>query len=133
MAEPSNSSEEHAPRRVLVADDGRNAAEILAMFFQLEGMETAVAYDGLDAVKLAESFDPHLVCMDLTMPRMDGYEAARIIREWKKDIVLVALSGWDGEDERRRVAEAGFDFHMVKPVSPDELRAMLARSVGHTS
>ncbi len=73
-----------APRRmgarVLVADDGKNAADILAMFFRMEGLETAVAYDGGRAVELAESFAPHLVCMDLGMPVMDGYDAARRIR-----------------------------------------------------
>jgi len=115
------------PARVLVVDDGRNAADILAMFFQMEGFDTAVAYDGAQAVDVARNFDPDLVCMDLGMPRMDGFEAAREIRRSGKSPTLVALSGWGAESDRRRSAEAGFDIHLVKPVKPDDLRALIAR------
>jgi len=117
----------NGPARVLVVDDGRNAADILAMFFQLEGFTTAVAYDGAQAVEVARNFDPDLVCMDLGMPRMDGFEAAREIRRSGKSPTLVALSGWGAESDRQRSAEAGFDMHLVKPVKPDDLRAIIAR------
>lgn len=114
------------PYRVLVVEDGKSVAEVLAMFFELEGMETAIAFDGVQAVDKAESFHPHLICMDLLMPKMDGYEAARRIRERLQDnVVLVALCGWDDPDSKRRTAEAGFDHHLVKPVSPDDLRKMI--------
>lgn len=115
------------PLRVLVADDGKNAADILAMFFQMEGMETAVAYDGRQAVESARSFAPHLICLDLGMPLLDGFEAARLIRKMHPAAVIAALSGWGSEDDRRRTAEAGFDAHLVKPVKPDDLRELLAR------
>lgn len=120
--------------RVLVVEDGKSVAEVLAMFFELEGMETAIAFDGVQAVDKAESFNPHIVCMDLLMPKMDGYEAARKIRERLQDnVVLVALCGWDDADTRRRTAEAGFDHHLVKPVSPDDLREMIRRCLLHQS
>lgn len=119
------SKESLRPSRVLVADDGRNTADILALFFQMEGMETVVAYDGAQAVDLAREFHPQIVCLDLGMPVMDGYEAARQIRLLNGDVVIIALSGWGAADDRRRSAEAGFDFHVVKPVSPDDLRAVI--------
>lgn len=115
------------PVRVLVADDSRNAAEILAMFFQLEGMETVIALNGVEAVAAAERFEPDLICLDLQMPTMDGYEAARLIRQKMGQVVIVALSGWDGSEERRRVVDAGFDVHLIKPVKPDDLRGVISR------
>jgi CheY-like chemotaxis protein len=113
--------------RILVADDGKNAADILAMFFEMEGHEVSVAYDGCSAVKTAESFRPHLIVMDIGMPGIDGLEASRRIRRapWGEDIVIVALSGLDQEEDRRSCAEAGIDRHMAKPVLPDELRAVI--------
>ena len=115
------------PARVLVADDGRNAADILALFFQMEGMETSVAYDGEEAVNAAASFSPDFAFLDLGMPKLDGYEAARRIRRMYPRVVLAALSGWGGEDDRRRSAEAGFDIHLLKPAKPDDLRDVLQR------
>jgi CheY-like chemotaxis protein len=113
--------------RILVADDGKNAADILAMFFEMEGHEVSVAYDGSAAVERAGSFRPHLIVMDIGMPEMDGLEAARRIRreEWGKEIVIVALSGLDQDEDRRSCAEAGIDRHMAKPVLPDDLRAVI--------
>ncbi len=115
------------PFRVLVVEDGKGVAEVMAMFFEMEGMETAVAFDGVEAVDTAEAFQPHLICMDLSMPRMDGIEAARRIREKSIDVVIVALCGWDDEDSRRRTAEAGFNEHLTKPLTPDVLRKMLGQ------
>jgi len=117
----------NGPSRVLVAEDGKIAADILAMFFRMEGLETAVAYDGQQALETAQHFHPHLVCMDLGMPRMDGFEAARRIRMLDKDVVIVALSGWGADEDRKRTTEAGFDCHMVKPANPDDIRSMIAR------
>lgn len=127
QAEVQVKPQRSGPARVLVVDDGRNAADILAMFFQMEGFDTAVAYDGAQAVEVARNFDPDLVCMDLGMPRMDGFEAAREIRRSGKSPTLVALSGWGAESDRQRSGEAGFDMHLVKPVKPDDLRAIIAR------
>ncbi len=113
--------------RVLIADDGKATADILNMFFIMEGMETAVAYDGAQAINAAESFRPDLVCLDLGMPVVDGYEAARKIRGIQPDAWIVALSGWGSEEDRRKTAEAGFDEHLTKPVNPTDLRALISR------
>jgi signal transduction histidine kinase len=113
--------------RVLVADDGKSTADILGMFFRMEGMDSEVVYDGDQAAKKAASFHPHLACLDLGMPVVDGYEAARLLREISPDTYLVALSGWGSDEDRKRTAAAGFDEHLVKPVSPDLLRDLLAR------
>jgi CheY-like chemotaxis protein len=113
------------PFRVLVVEDGKGVAEVMAMFFEMEGHKTAVAFDGIEAVETAEVFRPHLICMDLTMPRMDGFEAARRIRQMLLDVVIVALCGWDDEEVRHRTAEAGFNDHLAKPVTPDALRKMI--------
>jgi CheY-like chemotaxis protein len=113
--------------RVLVVDDNRGTAEVLAMFFDLSGKVTRVAVDGEEAIIEVEDFDPHLVLMDLGMPRMDGYEAARRIREGNPRVVLVALTGSDGEEAVKRVVESGFDLHLVKPATPDSLRGLIAR------
>ncbi len=113
--------------KVLIADDGKATADILNMFFIMEGMETAVAYDGAQAIKAAESFGPDLVCLDLGMPVVDGYEAARKIRHIQPGAWIVALSGWGSEEDRKRTAEAGFDEHLTKPVNPGDLRAMMKR------
>ena len=112
-------------KKVLVVDDGKNAADILKMFFEMEGLEVEVAYDGLSGLEKAKAFAPDLVVMDLGMPKMDGFEAARLMNEWDSSIRLVALSGWSREEDRRRSAEAGFGYHLVKPVTPDDLRRML--------
>lgn len=113
--------------KVLIADDGKPTADILAMFFRMEDMEAVVAYDGLQAIELAERFLPDLACLDLGMPLMDGYEAARNIRRMRPDTCIVALSGWGSEEDRRRTTEAGFDEHLTKPVNPDDLRQLVKR------
>jgi two-component system CheB/CheR fusion protein len=113
--------------RVLVVDDNRGAAEVLAMFFELDGKITRVAVDGEEAIAEVESFDPHLVLMDLGMPRMDGYEAARRIRAHNPRVVLVALTGSDGEEAVKRTVASGFDLHLVKPATPESLRGVVDR------
>jgi CheY-like chemotaxis protein len=121
-----SSDSDAAPNRILVVEDGVGAAEVIAMFFEMEGMQTAVAYDGMEAVEVAERFHPHLICMDLAMPRMNGFEAALRIREKLGEVIIVALCGWD-EGIKRQAMEAGFDDFMAKPVTPDDLRRMIER------
>jgi CheY-like chemotaxis protein len=113
--------------RILVVDDGKNAADILAMFFEMEGHVVQVAYDGLMALDLAQRFHPQLIVMDIGMPEMDGLEASRRIRREPggKEIVIIALSGLDQDDDKRSCAEAGINHHMAKPVRPDDLRAVI--------
>jgi two-component system CheB/CheR fusion protein len=116
-------------QRVLVVDDGKSTADILAMFFELEGREVSVAYDGEEALAKAGQRMPQVILMDLGMPRMDGFEAARRIRQLPGGdrVTMVALSGWGQEKDKQRSREAGFDEHMVKPVSPDDLRLLMKR------
>lgn len=113
--------------RILVVDDGKNAADILAMFFEMEGHIVQVAYDGVAAVDIAESFLPQLIVMDIGMPQMDGLEASRRIRRQAqgKEIIIIALSGLDQDDDKRSCAEAGINHHMAKPVRPDDLRSVI--------
>lgn len=113
------------PVRILVADDSKNAADILGMFLRIEGFEVAVTYDGEEAVERAAEFSPQLAFLDLGMPRLDGFGAARAIRKLFPDIKIAALSGWGAEEDRNRTAEAGFDLHLVKPPKPDDIRNAL--------
>ena len=115
-------------RRILVVDDNRDSASSLAMMLQLMGNEVRAAHDGLEAVQVAETFNPDVVLLDIGLPKLNGYEAAQRIREqpWGRDVVLIAVTGWGQEDDKRRSKEAGFNFHMVKPVEPAALEKLLA-------
>jgi CheY-like chemotaxis protein len=115
-------------RRFLVADDNRDAADSLALLLQLAGGEVHTAYDGQEAVEAAARLRPDVILLDIGMPRLNGYDAARTIREqpWGKGVVLVALTGWGQEEDRRKSKEAGFDGHLVKPVDPQALEKLLA-------
>jgi signal transduction histidine kinase/CheY-like chemotaxis protein len=115
-------------RRVLIVDDNRDSADSLATLLRLSGHETRAAYDGLEAVEAAITFRPHAILMDIGLPKLNGYEAARRIRErsMDADLVLVALTGWGQESDRRRSEEAGFDAHLVKPVDDGILTRLLA-------
>ncbi len=114
--------------RVLVADDNRDSADSMAAILGLLGFEAVVAYDGAEALRVAASARPHVAILDLGMPRLDGLEVAKRLRadEGSRDMVLIALSGWDRDDDRRRTNEAGFDHHLVKPVDLDALGRLLA-------
>ncbi len=115
-------------RRILVADDNRDAADSLALMLTMMGGEVHATYDGLAAVEAAAAFRPDVIVLDVGMPGLDGYDAARRIREqaWGKDVVLIALTGWGQEEDRQRSEEAGFDHHLPKPVEPDALKRLLA-------
>ena len=114
-------------RRVLVADDNRDGAASLGLLLTLAGHEAHFAHDGLEALEVAERVRPDVALLDLGMPRLDGLEAARRIREqpWGSGILLVALTGWGQEDDRRRTKDAGFDHHMVKPVRFEQIEDIL--------
>ena len=117
-----------AARRILVVDDNQDSADTLSILLQLTGHQTRLAFDGVEAFEAAKSFRPDVILMDLGMPKLNGFEAARQIRQqpWSKGMVLVALTGWGQEEDRNRTAEAGFDGHLVKPVDFDTLRTLLA-------
>lgn len=115
-------------RRFLVVDDNRDSAESLAIWLKINGNETHTAFDGLEAVEAAATIRPDVILLDIGLPKLNGYEAARKIRQqpWGKAVVLVALTGWGQEEDRRRSSDAGFDGHLVKPVDFDRLMNVLA-------
>ena len=117
-----------ARRRVLVVDDNRDGATSLAEMLGIMGNDTRTAHDGLEAVDVAGAFRPDVILMDIGMPKLNGYEACRRIRErpWGRGVVIVAQTGWGQDDDKRKSREAGFDFHLVKPVDPVALEKMLA-------
>jgi PAS domain S-box-containing protein len=117
-------------RRVMVADDNRDAAETLAMLLGLAGHEVRVAHGGRDALAIAQAFRPEVALLDIGMPDLSGYEVAEELRResWGADICLVALTGWGGEIDRQRAMGAGFDRHLTKPIDPGALDALLARN-----
>jgi CheY-like chemotaxis protein len=116
------------PRRVLVVDDNRDAAHSLTMVLELDGHEVRVAHDGGAALELARDYRPEVVLLDIGLPGMDGYEVARRLRaEGPGGGLLVAMTGYGQEEDRRRTREAGFDVHLVKPVEPQVIRDLLAR------
>ena len=126
---------EHAPtmgvsakHRILIVDDNRDSADSLSMLLQLTGNETYTAHDGVEAMAAIEKHRPEVVLLDIGLPKLDGHEVCRRVREqpWGKDIVVIALTGWGQEDDRRRSEEAGFNGHLVKPVDYDKLLELLS-------
>jgi CheY-like chemotaxis protein len=117
-----------AHRRILVADDNTDSAESLALLLTLRGSEVRTAHDGWEAVEAAAAFGPDIILLDIGMPRLNGYEAARKIREQGRGerVVLIALTGWGQDEDRQRSTDAGFDFHLVKPVDFAALEQLLA-------
>jgi len=116
------------PLRVVVVDDSLDAAASLAILLELNGHEVRTAYDGLEAVSTADEYRPDVVLLDLGLPKLSGHDAARRIRaqEWGRHMVLIAVTGWGGAEDRARSLEAGFDHHLVKPVDPGGLMRLLA-------
>jgi len=109
--------------RILVVDDNRDSADSLAMLLRLTGNEVHTAYDGVEGFEAAERWKPDVVLLDIGMPRLNGYDVCRRIRSepWGRDLILIALTGWGQEEDRRRTVDSGFDAHMVKPVNPSDL------------
>ena len=125
---PAPASYGGAVRRVLVVDDVRDSVDSLAALLRMDGNVVETAADGLEAVRKAEAFKPDLILLDLGLPHLNGFEACELIRRqpWGRGIVIVALTGWGQDEDRRRTLDAGFDAHLVKPVHADALRALLA-------
>jgi CheY-like chemotaxis protein/nitrogen-specific signal transduction histidine kinase len=126
-AEADGRSEVAVARRVLIADDNRDAAESLALFLQVTGHIADTAFDGEQALEMAERMRPEIVFLDLGMPRMNGYEVCRRIRatDWGKQIIVIAQTGWGQEEDKRRTREAGFDAHFVKPLDPTAVMKLI--------
>jgi signal transduction histidine kinase/ActR/RegA family two-component response regulator len=121
-------------RRVLVVDDNTSAAQSMAMILKLEGFDVQVAFDGESGLEAARAFHPAAILMDIGLPGIDGYELARRIRQDPQLnsglAMLAAVTGYAEPEARRRSREAGFDQHLVKPVDPESVLALLAEAVG---
>jgi CheY-like chemotaxis protein/two-component sensor histidine kinase len=117
--------------RILVVDDNRDFADSLAAVLRLAGNEVCVTYDGLEAVGTAGMWRPDIVLLDIGLPLLNGYDTARRIRDTlgRRNPLLVAITGWGQEEDRRRSRAAGFDHHLVKPIDPAALTTFLASAV----
>ncbi|HET9653607.1 MAG TPA: ATP-binding protein, partial [Usitatibacter sp.] len=124
---PRMLTEAPKPRRVLVVDDNHDAADSLVNLLRVMGHEVLAAYDGLEAVDAAQGFDPDVVLLDIGLPIMNGYEAARRLRGMPQGerVRLVAVTGWGQDADKRRALQAGFDHHLTKPVSMEQLQQVL--------
>jgi CheY-like chemotaxis protein len=113
--------------RILIVDDNRSVVESLKMLLDLKGNLTHVAYDGLEAIELARLVRPSVILLDIGLPKMDGWETCRRIREepWGRDITVCALTALGQDDDRLKSQKAGFDMHFVKPLEPEFLLTML--------
>jgi CheY-like chemotaxis protein/two-component sensor histidine kinase len=117
-------------KRILVVDDNKDAADSLAVLLRAYGTDVRIAYDGLEAVGSAVAFEPHVVLLDIGLPKLYGYDVAKRIREARgKDVLLIAITGWGQEEDRRRAFEAGFDHHLTKPVQFELLLRLIAKSL----
>ena len=110
-------------RKILVVDDNVDAADTLEALLGMDGFDVTTVYDGIAAIAAASNVCPEVIVMDIGMPGMDGYGAARMIRQQPggEDIVLIALTGWGQSADRNRTSQAGFNHHLVKPVDYDLL------------
>ncbi len=122
-------SADHAPapracRRILVVDDNVDSAQCMEMLLKIDGHEVYVAHDGRAAIDTAQMFHPQVVLLDIGLPKMDGYEVARRLREWPemRKAVLIALTGYGRPEDHRLSEQAGFDYHLTKPVNPNKVQ-----------
>ena len=128
MAQASLSHPPHA--RVLVVDDNEDAANSLATLLEVMGYEVRTAYDGPEAIEAADEFKPAVALLDIGLPRLSGYEIARHVRGKRgNDVLLVAITGWGQEDDRRRAKEAGFDHHFTKPADFEVLLELIGQEL----
>ncbi len=116
-------------RRILVVDDNVDSAETLGTILELSGHEVTIAHNGEEALALAGEGRPEVVLLDIGLPKIDGYEVARRLRldPRNEGMLLVAVTGYGKEEDRHRGQEAGFHHHLVKPVDPGALQALLAK------
>jgi CheY-like chemotaxis protein len=114
-------------RRVLIADDNRDAADSLAMLLRMEGHDVTVVYDGEQAAAAIDSLRPEVAVLDIGMPKLDGYEVARRVRQGPMGtlITLMAVTGWGQAPDKARAVDAGFNHHFTKPIDIEDLARML--------
>jgi CheY-like chemotaxis protein len=119
-------------KRVLIVDDNTDAANMLAILVRTAGHHVEVAYSGPSAVAVALTQKPHVIFLDIAMPKMDGLKVARQLREKPETqaALIVAVTGFGRNDDRERTQQAGFDLHLVKPVQPEQILELLGRQSG---
>jgi DNA-binding response OmpR family regulator len=116
--------------RILVVDDNEDAANSLATLLEVMGYEVRTAYDGPEAIAAADDFHPAVALLDIGLPRLSGYDIARHVRERRGgDVLLVAITGWGQEEDRRRAREAGFDHHFTKPADFEVLLELIGNEL----
>jgi len=120
-----------APRRILIVDDSPEIVMSLSTLLQMSGNTTQAAQNGEEAISMAEQFRPEVILLDLGLPKVDGFEVCRRIRQqaWGKEMVVVALTGWGHDEARTKTNQSGFDMHLVKPVDPETLFLVLAATI----
>ncbi|HXI38174.1 MAG TPA: response regulator, partial [Burkholderiales bacterium] len=125
---PAEAPAAHGGKRILVVDDNGDVTSSVRRLLELAGHDVREARDGLEGVLAATEFDPQIVLLDIGMPRMNGYDAAREIRKRAPGTppLILAMTGWGQDADKERAREAGFDGHLVKPVDP----ALLLQVVG---
>ncbi|MBV8487203.1 MAG: response regulator [Planctomycetaceae bacterium] len=120
-----------AGSRILIVDDNKDLATSLARLLRLLGHEVEVVFDGLKAIEAVRAYHPRVILLDLGLPSIDGYQVARNLRqEGFKDIVIIALSGYGQEEDRRRSQEAGMNYHVTKPADVKTISNLIARPIG---
>jgi CheY-like chemotaxis protein len=129
MSEEAPAPESVPPSRVLVVEDNADSAEGVAALLRISGLEVEIAADGPSALKLCRDFRPDLVLLDIGLPGMDGYEVGRRLRQiLGADARIVALTGYGHDEDRRRASRAGIDEHVLKPIRPEAIEALLRRA-----
>jgi PAS domain S-box-containing protein len=133
--EPDEAAASRSALRILVVDDNHDACDMLVMLLEAQGNETHAAHDGQEGVAMAERLRPDVILFDIGLPKLNGYEACRKIREqsWGKDMFVIAVTGWGQDEDRRRSRDAGFNHHMVKPVDVAALEKVLAEAKTRSS
>ena len=125
-ADPAQTAPTSAPprhlQRILIVDDNRDAAQALGELLGMEGAEVAIVYDGSEAIRRVGEFRPHVVLLDIGLPDLDGYQVATALRaDPECRSLIIAMTGWGQIEDKRRTAQAGFDGHLVKPVSINKI------------
>lgn len=116
--------------KILIVDDNRDSADSLTLMLKIMGHETRTGYDGEEAVKLAAEYSPDVILLDIGLPKLSGYDACRRIRQSiKSNAIIIAQTGWGQAEDRQKTKDAGFDFHMVKPIDTAMLFKLLDGSI----
>lgn len=115
------------PLRILVIDDNRDAADTLGTLLRVQGHDVRVEYDGAGGIREAQAFRPQVILLDIGLPGTNGYDVCRALRQqpWGRSALIIAMTGWGQEEDRRNSRDAGFDHHLVKPAKPQLVDSLL--------